>query len=339
MTFERPPALDEGGTVAFLAPSAPVPSERVERAAARLSETVGVETVTYPTAERTPADGAAPPAERAEELMAAFSDPGIDAVIAVTGGDDQLRVLSHLDPERLRRNPTRFFGYSDNDNLRLYLWTLGQISWGITAHPDLTVDQELHPYVERYLSRALFDDNLGSVEPATEWTDEWFDFETEEPRSWRTAPGWTWRDRGAVAGPVWGGSLAIVAWHLQTERYLPDPEQLDGAVLALETSETLPRAREVGYLLRSLGERGWLSRFAGVVVGRPRAHNPTLAREPDFDEYRTAIRREVETQLDRYAPETTAVFDVDFGHTSPIFPLPLGATAELNPESGTISFE
>lgn len=339
MAFIRPPPLAPDDTVAFLAPSVPVTAERVERAAGRLRETFALQTVTYPTAEREPADGPAPPAERAEELMRAFEDPGVDAVLSVTGGDDQLRVLKHLDPDRIARNPTRFFGYSDNDNLRLFLWRLGIVSWGITAHPDLTVDQELHPYVEQYLSRALFEDELGTVEPADEWTDEWFDFETEEPRSWRDAPGWTWRDRGPVAGPTWGGSLAIVGWHLQADRFLPAPDELDGTVLALETSETLPRAREVGYLCRSLGERGLLDRFAGVVVGRPQATNPTIARDPDFDEYRTAIRQAVETQLDRYAPETTAVFDVDFGHTSPIFPFPLGATARLDPATESLSFE
>lgn len=339
MAFTRPPPLEPDDTVALLAPSVPVASERLDRAARRLEETFGLRTVRYPTAERDPDDGPAPPAERAEELMRAFEDPGVDGVLSATGGDDQLRVLKHLDPDRLARNPMRFFGYSDNDNLRLFLWRLGIVSWGITAHPDLTVDRELHPYVERYLSRALFEDGLGTVEPASEWTDDWFDFETEEPRSWRDAPGWTWRDRGPAAGPTWGGTLSIVGWHLQTDRFLPEPRELDGAILALETSETLPRALEVGYLCRSLGERGLLDKFAGVVVGRPRTHYPPTAREREFDEYRTAIRREVETQLDRYAPETTAVFDVDFGHTSPIFPFPLGATARLDPATESISFE
>jgi muramoyltetrapeptide carboxypeptidase LdcA involved in peptidoglycan recycling len=314
-----------------------VGTTRLDRAADRLESVFGVETVLYPTAHRDPDDGPAPASERAEELMRAFADPAVDAVLSATGGDDQLRVLDHLDPERLRRNPTRFFGYSDNDNLRLFLWRLGQVSWGVTAHPDLAVDPELHPYVREHLSRALFGE-LGTVSPATEWTDEWFDFETGAPRSWRDAPGWTWRDRGPAAGPVWGGTLSVLRWQLCADRYLPAPERLDGAILAVETSETLPPARQVGYLLRSLGERGWLGRFDGLLVGRPRAHNPASPRDRAFDDYRTAISDHVETQLARYAPETTAVFDVDFGHTSPVFPLPLGATARLEPAAGTITF-
>ncbi|WP_313691139.1 S66 family peptidase [Halorarum halobium] len=339
MEHTRPPALSSGDTVAILAPSRPIPDELIDVAERRLAGRFDLDVVSYPTADRDPADGPAPPAERAEELMGAFEDPDVGAVLAATGGDDQLRVLKHLDPERLRSNPTRFLGYSDNDNLRLLLWTLGQVSWGATALPDLVVDPELHPYTARYLDRALFDDALGPVEPAAEWTDDWYDFESGESRDWHDAPDWTWRDRGTVSGPTWGGCLAIVGWHLQTERYLPEPEHLDGAVLALETSETLPDPDEVGYLLRSLGERGWLERFAGVLVARPQANNPTLDYSREFDEYRANVRAAVNRELDRYCEDATAAFDVDFGHTSPIFPLPLGATATLDPEAATVRFD
>ena len=339
MEFTRPPALSPGDAVAVVAPSRPVADERLAIAERRLGERFDLDVVRFPTADRGPEDGPAPPAERARDLMDAFEDPAVRGVLAATGGDDQLRVLRHLDTDLLGATPTRFFGYSDNDNVRLFLHRLGQVSWGVQVHPDLTVDPEVHPYTVEYLERALFDDALGEVEPATEWTDEWYDFSSGEPRNWRDAPGWSWRDRGTVSGPVWGGCLSIVAWHLQSERFLPDPESLDGAVLALETSETLPRPVEVGFVLRSLGERGWLDRFAGVLVGRPRAYNPRSDRDPDFDDYRAAIRAEVDRELDRYDPEATAVFDVDFGHTFPTFPLPLGATATLAPSAGTIRFD
>lgn len=48
--------------------------------------------------------------------------------MAVAGGDDQPRVLRHLDADHLRDHPARFLGYSDNANLRLFLWTLGVVS-------------------------------------------------------------------------------------------------------------------------------------------------------------------------------------------------------------------
>jgi muramoyltetrapeptide carboxypeptidase LdcA involved in peptidoglycan recycling len=57
------------------------------------------------------------------------------------------------------------------------------------------------------------------------------------------------------------------------------------------------------------------------------------------DDYRTRLREEVTTQLSRYAPDATAVFGLDFGHTDPHFPLPLGAQVTLDRETETVRFE
>jgi muramoyltetrapeptide carboxypeptidase LdcA involved in peptidoglycan recycling len=81
--------------------------------------------VEYPTT-RAPQ---ASPAERAADIHAAFADPEIKAVIASIGGDDQLKVLGHLDPSLLAAHPKPFFGYSDNTNLHLFLWNLGLVSY------------------------------------------------------------------------------------------------------------------------------------------------------------------------------------------------------------------
>lgn len=40
---------------------------------------------------------------RAEDLMEAFEDDSIRGVMAVTGGDDQIRVLRYLDRDRADR--------------------------------------------------------------------------------------------------------------------------------------------------------------------------------------------------------------------------------------------
>ncbi|RDZ44655.1 LD-carboxypeptidase [Haloferax sp. Atlit-10N] len=328
--FTTPPPLDSGSRVAVVAPSRPIDESHLDRACARLRDVFSLDPVVFESARRDWEWLRDNPAARAEDVMEAFEDPSIRGVIAVTGGDDQLRILPHLDPARLTASPTRFFGFSDNDNLRLFLWTHGVVSYGATLHPTLTVDPELHPYVERYLRRAFFERSIGVVEPAPEWTDDWFDFDTEDPREWHDNPGRTWRGDERVTGRLWGGNFSVLKWHLQTDRYLPDPEELDGAVLALETSEDVPLPREVRYTLRSMGERGLLARFDGLVMGRPRTYSPGLEWEPPAD-YGAQLRAEVLSVLDAYNPDATAVFDVEFGHADPTVPLPLGAKATLDP--------
>lgn len=340
MSFETPPALAPGDTVGLVAPSRSRGMDRVDILRRRLREHFDLDLRVFGTVERDDEHLRDNPAERAADVERAFSADDVDAVMAVTGGDDQIRVLGHLDADVLRANPKRFYGYSDNDNLRLLLWNLGIVSFGIQMNPDVVVGDELHPYVERTLRRAFFEDALGEVEPAPEWTDNWYDFESErDDREWYPNEGWQWRGDDVASGPVWGGCLEILEWQLMTGRYLPDPDQLDGAVLALEPSEDMPHARRFEYLLRALGERGWLRRFDGVLVGRPPGSTPAVDRETDYESYRDGIREAVEGQLDEYTPSATAVFGVDFGHTEPVFPLPLGSTATLDPAAGSIRFD
>ena len=129
-----------------------------------------------------------------------------------------------------------------------------------------------------------------------------------------------------------------MSWQLQASRYLPDSEELDGAVLALETSEELPSTADVGYTLRAMGERGLLERFDGVLVGRPRAFSPDTDREVEFETYREAIRDTVVEQLREYDSDAVAVFNVDFGHTDPRIPLPIGGEVRIDPDRESIAF-
>ena len=99
--FVPPGKLSAGDRVAVVSPSYAAPGRfpaRHEVAMRRLRDEFGLEPVEYPTTRRV----GATPKDRATDLMAAFADPDIRAVLATIGGDDQLTVLKHLDPEVFR---------------------------------------------------------------------------------------------------------------------------------------------------------------------------------------------------------------------------------------------
>src|SRR3954451_19650884 len=115
-----PPRPQPGDRVAVVSPSFAAPGAFPavhEVAMRRLHEEIGLVPVEYPTTRRVGAS----PRERAEDLMAAFADPGIRAVLATIGGDDQLTVLPHLDPDVVRADPKPFAGFSDNTNVLNWL--------------------------------------------------------------------------------------------------------------------------------------------------------------------------------------------------------------------------
>src|SRR3954447_23687015 len=116
-----PPKLKPGDRVAVVSPSFAAPAvfpHRHEVAMRRLRGDFHVEPVEFPTTRQLHAS----PAARADDLMAAFADPGIRAVLSTIGGDDQITVLPYLDPGPFRADPKPFVGYSDNTNLLNWLW-------------------------------------------------------------------------------------------------------------------------------------------------------------------------------------------------------------------------
>lgn len=124
----RPPKARRGDRVAVLSPSfaaaGAFPAVH-EQAMRRLAEVTGLVPVEFPATRKV----GATPAERAADVNAAFADPGIRAILAVVGGDDQITVIPHLDAALVRRDPKPFLGYSDNTNMHHWLWAHGIASF------------------------------------------------------------------------------------------------------------------------------------------------------------------------------------------------------------------
>ncbi|MFE5539544.1 S66 peptidase family protein [Streptomyces sp. NPDC056492] len=331
-----PPKPRPGDRVAVLSPSSglpglfPLPHELGLR---RLRDDFGLIPVEYPT---TRTMGATPEA-RAADIHAAFADPDIKAVLSSIGGDDQLTVLPHLDSDLLRAHPKPFFGYSDNTNLLLFLRNAGIVGYhGGSVMVELGRPGALHPLTEASLRAALFTSGEYELTPAGAFGDvnrSW-----EDPRTFDSEPamepadGWIWHNGDRVVeGIGWGGNLEIISWLLMADRAVLPVEAYAGNVLFLETSEDMPRAEEVYWILRSMGERGLLRQFPALLVGRAKAwsfENPLDA--PERDRFRLRQREAVLRALGQYAPDTMVVFDVDLGHTDPQLVVPVGGRVRVD---------
>lgn len=335
-----PPAATEGDTVAIVAPSNPTFEQALEIGQQRFEERFGLHVEIYDTARKGKSFLESHPEERAEDVMRAFEDPDVKAVVAAVGGDDQLRILDHLDADRLRSSPTRFFGISDNTNLHVYLSSLGFVSfYGGQLIPGVALDPELPEYTERYLRRALFEEEFGELTSARKWTDHYYHFEEGETRKWKPTPGWTWDvgETETVTGVSWGGCIEVLQWLMAADICIPT--DIDGGVLLLETSEELPTAMDVRRVLMCMGERGLLAQFDGVLVGRPKTRHKEPRPEEVRTQYRADQREAILAQVRRYSPGATVVFDVDFGHTDPHAPIPVGAETVVDATERRIEFQ
>ncbi len=298
-----------------------------EQAMRRLTEVTGLVPVEFPTSRRVGAS----PRDRAEDLNAAFADPEIRAVLATIGGEDQIQVVPHLDPDLVWADPKPFCGYSDNTNILSCLWTHGVAGfYGGSTQVQLGPGPAVDPCHRAALRAALLTgERLEVTDPGEsedigkDWSDpaaltEYGHREPTEPWAWAGPP-------AIVTGRTWGGCIEVVQWLLTAGRFPADPAVLDGAVLILETSEEIIPAREFGWILRSLGERGLLTAANAVLVARPPASS--FDKQPSAAERAAhrAEQREVAIELvGRYNPHAVVCVGIPFGHTRPQWILPYG---------------
>ena len=337
--------LVPGDRVAVLSTSFAAPSigpEVHEQALRRIRDELGLTPVEFPTTRR----HAAPPADRAADIQAAFSDPGIKAIFATLGGDDQVTVVPLLDDDVLRDHPTPFFGYSDNTHLHNHLRSLGLTSYyGGSTQVHLGAGPHIDDVHLRSLRAALFGEGLGAGADARagelEITDpgEMEDFGvdwacraalTQFGERRPTRP-WEWAGPAVeVTGPTWGGCLQSRVEIGMSGRF-PEPAQLRGAILMVETAEEVPPVAWVRRWVRALGEAGILGEVAGVIAACPPTATMTdvpdeAARRGYADDQAHAIISTVAA----YNPDAPVCVGIPFGHTRPQWVLPYGGVMRLN---------
>ena len=341
------PPVSPGDRVAVLSPASGGGHRfphAYERGLRLLRERFDLEPVAFPTATKSSDWLYENPEERARDVERAFRDPDVGAVFATIGGNDQVRVLAHLDGDVLEANPTRFFGSSDNTHLHSLLWERGVVSYyGGDVLTTLGTAVGRFPEAGEWLSRALFEASFGDLSPAAEWTDDdpdWSEPGYHETALEREPGGWEWRGGdGRADGRLWGGCLEVLDTVLAADRTCPSTEALDGGVLVVETSEELPGEGAVQRLLLGLGERGVLGAVDAVLVGRPKARNPETDPGPAARvEYRETQSDLVTAVVGEYAPDTPVVCGVDVGHTYPSAPLPMGGRCVVDPDAERIGF-
>lgn len=317
-----------GDRVAVLSPSWAAPAfypDVHEQAMRRIRDELGLVPVEYPTTRRP-----ATPEERAADVMAAFADPGIRAVLATIGGDDQITVLPHLDPEVVRADPKPFVGFSDNANLLNWLWYHGvegvhggatQLHLGPGPRPDAEHLESL---------RAALFGGAVVLRPVPRTRDmglPWDDpAALTDPPADRPAEPWMWSGpERVVAGRSWGGCFEVIRWTLEVGRYVRPLDDYAGCVLILEPTEEMPSPEEVYRGLRNLGERGVLGVASALLWARPFASDREHPRtEQEVAEYRAEHREQVLRTVEAYNPELVVVLDIDVGHTSPQWVVPYG---------------
>ena len=324
----KPERLRRGGRVAAVSLSWGGPGAFPHRYAAgkrQFEEEFRVAVTETEHALRDPDWLARNPRARADDLMAAFADPGVDGIISTIGGDDSIRLLPYLDTNAIRSNPKVFMGYSDTTVTHCVCRAAGLVSYyGPSFMAGFGENGGMFPYMVDSVRRTLFDCKpIGALAPNDSgWTAEHADWEDPSTqsvaRTLNPCTGWVFHQReGVVEGGLFGGCVEVLDW-LRGTPVFPSAASLRGAILLLETSEEAASPELLAQFIRSLAAIDCLQPLAGILLGRPGGQIDPA----QFPAYADTLCHTVREEYGmRNLP---IVSNVDFGHTDPMMVLPLG---------------
>ncbi|MFJ3905398.1 LD-carboxypeptidase [Streptomyces sp. NPDC090025] len=298
----RPPRLRSGDRVAVVAPSGPIPEERL-KAGLDVLRGWGLDPVVAPhvlAAHPTLGHLAGADADRARDLTEAWCDPTVSAVLCARGGYGAQRMVDLVDWTAIRAaRPKVFVGYSDVTALHEAFAVRTGL---VTLHGPMVAAAAFHqdPRTQESLRATLFD-----------------------PESVRTLglPGAGPLVPGRARGVTLGGCASLLAADLATPHARRSAR---GGLLLLEDvgEEPYRLDRILTQLLRS----GWLDGVAGIALGSWEDCGP-------YEEIRALL-------ADRLTGLGVPIVEnLGFGHHPSAPTIPLGVPALLDADVGTLTLD
>lgn len=296
----KPAPVKQGDSIAIAAPGGWLRSEGREylRRAVSTLEGFGFRVKTIPDPSRKHNYLAGGDRERAEELMALFSDPEVRAILCARGGYGSQRVIPFLDLLVVRENPKVFVGSSDITALLAYLLEQGRL---VAFHgPNVATRQFLEGDVKR--TQASLKEALRSGRPE------------QTPLCRPLKP-------GVRKGRIKGGCLSLLATTIGTTYEI----DLRGAILFVEDcNEPLYR---IDRMLTHMRHAGKLEHIEGLVLGE-------MIGCQDRD--RTSLESVIlDLFSDQEIP---IILGFPSGHGRTNLTIPLGVDATLDGDHGRLIF-
>lgn len=329
----KPKALKEGDTIAIVSLSSGMGGDdmfryRYEIGKERLEKIFKLNVKTMPNALKGSNYLDEHPEKRAQDLMEAFKDPSIKAIICMVGGDDTIRLLPYIDYEIIKNNPKIFMGYSDTTINHFMMYKAGLVSfYGPCVLVEFAENKEMHKYTIDSIFNTLFcENNALEIKHSPLWTSEYLDWcdknnmnisrkLIEDKHSYEILQGNT-----IVQGKLIGGCLDVFCMMIGTEIW-PSPKEFENAILFLETSEDCPSPTDVCYFLRNLAAQGIIDKINGIVVGKP-------LNEKYYEEYKEIYTKVIGKEAKR--PDLPILYNVNFGHNAPQSIIPYGVMAQID---------
>lgn len=317
-----PEKLKKGDEVRVIAPSRSINllnEETISIATNRL-ESLGLR-VTFGKnvkKEMHPAYGCATVEERVSDLHDAFCDPSVKAILTVIGGFNVNQILTEIDYNIIKNNPKIICGFSDITALLNAIYAKTGLVTYYGPHYSSFGMKKGFNYTMRYFQAILMEHDDVVVTDSEKWSDELW-FLDQENRTFFNNKGRYVLNAGMAEGVLVGGNLCTLNL-LQGTEYMP---RLGGSIIFLEDDEMAGAEfmREFDRNFQSLLHCAAGKGIKGIIIGRAQCNA-----DMTLEKWKCML------QAKKELVGIPVMIDLDFGHTTPIFTVPIGGRAKIDGE-------
>lgn len=297
------------------------------------------------------------PEARAADMMSAFKDKSIKAIICAIGGEETYRLLPYIDFEVIRNNPKIFMGFSDTTTNHLMMYKAGVVSYyGPCFICDFAEHGKMNEYTIKAIKDILFENKPNyEILPSYEYCEEYSRWEKEnvnilnkyvkEEIGYEVLQG-----KGKVCGKLLGGCLEVLSsmlgyfeddWYdgdheiglnckkmVDKYKLFPTQSEWKDKILFIETSEVIPTPKVMENMLSVLVKNGIIDKICGIIVGKPK-------QKKYYEEYKQVFDKVIGSKR----KDLPILYNVNFGHANPLTIIPYGIELEIDCDNKKLTFK
>ena len=313
--------LKRGDEIRIIAPASSVstfkPKSLIKNAISRLNN-LGFNVTISKNAYEKDIFGSSSIKSRIDDLRKAFIDKKVKAIICARGGFNSNDLLPHIDWAVIKNNPKPIIGYSDITVLSNAIFAkTGLIAYSGPSFSTLGMEETkgIVSYITEYFIKCLTNDSPYQINNSK--------YFSERKIKARKNKGYEVIQEGNATGTIIGGNLCSLNL-LQGTEYMPS---LKNSILFIEEDDFGGKLtpEEFSRNLTSLLQTKESKFIRGIVLGRFQ------------DGAGMTVKKMKHIMKDKQISKSIPIiYNVDFGHTTPMIIFPIGGRARIEAKGKTV---
>ncbi len=312
-----PPKLKKGDKIGVIAPSTPISilEDSQIRKGYRYLERKGYEVIEHPQCRKTHNYTAGTIKDRVKAVHEFVEDEEISCIMSFWGGLNTNQILDCLDYNLIKNNPKIFIGFSDVCSLLQSITN----KTGLVTYMGPSVISFSKPdpfkYTWEYFKKVCIDNSKEiEISDSDIFADDlYFLREDDDHRIIQHNRGSRVYNAGKEEGRIVASNLCTFL-SLANTKFFPE---LDNKILFIEEAEDF-KLKWIDRFLTQLGQMGVFNKVNALLIGK--FASESNVNYEILDNILERITRTVDIPI---------VYDLNFGHTDPLFTIPNGGFCSL----------